>query len=89
MALGAQRDDVLRMVIRDGMFMVGSGMVVGIGGALVLTRFVRNLLFQVTLTDPTTYSVVAVILVAVTLAACYVPARRAMKVDPMVALRYE
>jgi putative ABC transport system permease protein len=89
LALGAQRDDVLRMVIRDGMFMVGTGVVAGIAGAFALTRLLRSLLFEITPTDPATYSVVTVILVAVALGACYIPARRAMRVDPMVALRYE
>ena len=89
MALGAQQGDMLRMVIRDGMFMAGTGMAVGIGGALALTRLLRSLLFQITPADPATYSAVTVILVVVALAACYIPARRAMRVDPMVALRYE
>jgi len=89
MALGAQRDDVLRMVIRDGMFMAGTGMAVGIGGALALTQLLRSLLFQITPTDPATYSAVTVILVTVALSACYIPTRRAMRVDPIVALRYE
>ncbi|MHB8502142.1 MAG: ABC transporter permease [Candidatus Acidiferrales bacterium] len=89
MALGAQRDDVLSRVIRDGMFMAGTGMAVGIGGALVLTQLLRSLLFQITPTDPPTYSAVTVILVTVALSACYIPARRAMRVDPMVALRHE
>jgi putative ABC transport system permease protein len=89
MALGAQRDDVLRMVIRDGMFMAGTGVVAGIAGALALTRLLRSLLFEMTPTDPATYATVIVILVTVALLACYIPARRAMKVDPMEALRYE
>ena len=89
MALGAQRKDVLRMVVCDGMFMAGTGTTVGIVGALALTRLLRSLLFQIAPTDPATYSVVIVILVAVALAACYIPARRAMRVDPMVTLRYE
>jgi putative ABC transport system permease protein len=89
MALGAQRDDVLRMVLRNGMFMAGTGIATGIGGALALMRLLRSLLFQITPTDPATYSAVAVILVAVALSACYIPTRRAMRVDPMVALRYE
>ena len=89
MALGAQREDVLRMVIRDGMFMAGIGTIVGIGGALALTQFLRSLLFQVRPTDAMTYSAVTFILIIVALAACYIPARRATRVDPMVALRYE
>src|SRR6185437_12649409 len=89
MALGAQREDVLRMVIRDGMFMAGTGMIVGIGSALALTQLLRSLLFQVRPTDAMTYSAVTFILIVVVLLACWIPARRAMKVDPMVALRYE
>ena len=89
MALGAQQGDVLRMVIRDGVFMAGTGIAVGIGGALALTRPLRSLLFEITPTDPATYSAVTVMLVVVALAACYIPARRAMCVDPMVALRHE
>jgi len=80
---------VLRMVIRDGMFMAGAGVAVGIGGALVLTRLMRNLLFQITSTDPLTYSAVTLILVTVALLACCIPARRAMRVEPMAALRYQ
>lgn len=89
MALGSQRDDVLRMVIREGMLMAGTGMAVGIGGALALTRLLRSLLFQITPTDPATFSAVTVILAAVALLACYIPACRAMRVDPIVALKYE
>ena len=89
MALGAQRNDVLRMVIRDGMFMAGIGTAAGIGGALALTQLLRSLLFQITPTDPGIYSAVTIILVTVALSACYIPARRATRVDPVVALRYE
>ncbi len=89
MALGAERDDVLRLVIRDGMFMAGTGVVVGIGGALALTRLLRSLLFQITPADPATYSAVAVVLATVALMACWIPGRRAMRVDPNVALRHE
>jgi putative ABC transport system permease protein len=89
MALGAQRSDVLRMVIRNGMFMTAAGVAVGLVGALALTRLMRNLLFQITPTDPITYSAVTIILVIVALLACCIPARRAMRVDPMAALRYK
>ena len=89
MALGAQRGDVLRMVVRDGMFMAGAGMAAGIGGALALTRLIRNLLFQITPTDLGTYSAVTAILVAVALLACCIPGRRAMRVEPITALRCE
>jgi putative ABC transport system permease protein len=89
MALGAQHGDVLRIVIREGMLMAGIGIAVGIGGALALTRFLRSLLFEIRPTDPLTFVAVAILLALVALAACYIPARRAMRVDPMVALRYE
>lgn len=89
MALGAQRGNVLRMVIRNGMFTVGTGMVVGIGSALALTRLIRNLLFQIAPTDPLTYSAVVAILVTVALLACFIPARRAVRIEPMAALRYQ
>ena len=89
MALGAQRADVLHMVVRDGMFMAAVGVAVGIGGALTLTRLMRNLLFQITPTDTTTYLTVTGILITVALLACCIPARRAMRVEPMKALRYQ
>jgi putative ABC transport system permease protein len=89
MAIGAQRGDVLRIILRDGMLMAGAGMAVGIGGALALTRLMRSLLFQITTTDPVTYLAVTVILVTVALLACCIPARRAMRVDPIAALRYQ
>jgi putative ABC transport system permease protein len=88
-ALGAQRGDVLRMVIREGMLLAAVGIVTGVGGALALTRFLRSLLFEIKTTDPATFVGVSILLLLVALAACYIPARRAMRVDPMVALRYE
>jgi putative ABC transport system permease protein len=89
MALGAHGGDILRMVLREGMLLAGIGIVAGIGGALALTRFLQSLLFEITPTDPLTFIGVSLILTAVALVACSIPARRAAKVDPMVALRYE
>src|SRR6266852_995786 len=88
-ALGAQRRDVLRLVMRDGAKIALFGIASGIAGALALTRLMASLLFEVKPTDPATFAGVAILLALVALAACYVPARRAMHVDPMVALRYE
>jgi putative ABC transport system permease protein len=88
-ALGAQRRDVLRLVLGDGARLAGLGIAIGIGGAMALTRLMTSLLFEVTPTDPETFAVVAIVLAIVALAACYAPIRRALRVDPMVALRYE
>lgn len=89
MALGAQRADVLRMILRDGLNMALIGAALGIAAALGLTQLMASMLFGVKPTDPVTFVGVAIVLSAIALFACYLPARRAAKVDPMVALRYE
>ena len=89
MALGAQRGDILRMILGQGtkLALIGAG--IGIAGALAMTRLMSSQLFGVTATDPLTFLSVSALIVVVALLACYIPARRATKVDPMVALRYE
>ena len=89
LALGAHPRDVLWFVVRQGMQHVVVGIVLGITGALALTRLMASLLYSVSPTDPATFVVVSVLLGLVALIACYVPARRAMRVDPIVALRTE
>jgi predicted permease len=88
-ALGAQRRDVLRMVVKQGLALVVFGAVAGVIASIAVTRFLQSLLFGVRATDPWTFAAVCALLVFVGMLACYIPARRATRVDPMVALRYE
>ena len=89
MALGAQLKDVLTMILRSGMSLALLGISIGLVGAFFLTRLMSKLLFGVTPTDAATFVAVAGILFVVALLACYIPARRATKVEPLIALRYE
>jgi putative ABC transport system permease protein len=89
MSLGAQPTQVLRLVMGQGAKLALAGIAIGAAAALALTRLMRSLLFEVRPTDPLTFVAIAALLAAVALAACYIPARRAMRVDPMTALRYE
>jgi predicted permease len=88
-ALGAQRTSVLRMMLQEGARLALAGLTLGLAGALALSRLLSTLLFGVTPTDPATYGAVALLLIGVTLTAAYIPARRAARVDPMIALRCE
>ncbi|MGA7314507.1 MAG: FtsX-like permease family protein [Silvibacterium sp.] len=89
MAIGAQRSDVLRLVLGEGTRLAAFGVVIGIVVSFAITRLLSSLLFGISATDPFTFAGVAVLLSLVALAAAYIPARRAMRVDPVTALRYE
>jgi putative ABC transport system permease protein len=89
MALGAQKRDVLKLVVIKGMALAVIGTAIGLGASLVLTRLMRSLLFEVTPTDWPTFVTAPMVLLTVALLASYIPARRATKLDPLVALRYE
>lgn len=87
-ALGAQRGDILRLVVGQGLALALAGVTLGIGGALALTRVLKDLLFHVSATDPATFAGIAVLFILVALAASYFPAQRAARIDPMSALRF-
>ena len=89
MALGADKHRVIGMVLKDGLLLTGISLLIGIGSAFALTRLMSSLLFGVSPTDPMIFAIVSLTLSAIALFACYVPARRASKVDPIIALRYE
>jgi putative ABC transport system permease protein len=89
MALGAERRDVLKLVLKQGLKLISAGVTIGLIASLALTRLMKSLLFEVNAIDPLTFVIVALMLDIVALLACLVPARRATKVDPMVALRNE
>jgi ABC-type antimicrobial peptide transport system permease subunit len=88
-ALGAQSRNVLRLVLGDGLKMTVIGVAVGLLAAFGLTRLLTGMVYGVSTTDPATFAAIAVLLIVVALLACYLPARRATKVDPLTALRYE
>jgi putative ABC transport system permease protein len=88
-ALGAQRRDVIGLILRQGIKLVSLGIVIGLAGAWALTRVLTTLLFEVKPTDPLTFVAVPVLLIAVAILACWLPARQAASVDPLTALRYE
>jgi ABC-type antimicrobial peptide transport system permease subunit len=88
-ALGARRADVMRLIMRGGLTFTIAGCIAGLAGALALTRFLRALLFGVRPADPVSFALVTIVMIAIAAAACWLPARRAMRVDPAAALRVE
>jgi putative ABC transport system permease protein len=88
-ALGAPKASVLRLILRQGLMLVASGMALGMLAAIALTQVIRSFLWGITPTDPVTFAIVSAALTALALIACYVPARRALKIDPIIALRIE
>jgi ABC-type antimicrobial peptide transport system permease subunit len=87
--MGAQRTDILKIAFAEGAVLVGCGVLAGLLGSLALTRFLQSMLFDVKPSDPATFAAIAALLAAVTLFACFIPARRATRVDPLIALRHE
>jgi putative ABC transport system permease protein len=88
-ALGAEQRDILKLIVGQGMVLIAIGVGIGLALAFAATRVLKSLLFGISATDPLTFAVVVILLIAVALLACYLPARRATKVDPLEALRYE
>jgi len=89
MALGAEPFEVLRLVLGEGLSLTFIGVIIGLAGAVAVTRVLSLVLYGVSARDPLTFTAVVILLMVVTLAACWIPARRAMRVDPMIALRHE
>jgi putative ABC transport system permease protein len=89
LAMGAQRGDILKLAVGEGAILVAFGLFAGLLGSLALTRFLQTMLFNVKATDPITFAVISALLATVALGACFVPARRATRVDPLFALRHE
>ena len=89
MAIGAQRSDVLKLVVRQAMILAFAGVVIGLLAAWGLTRLIKSLLFNVSVTDPLTFAVISAVMFLIALLACLIPATRATRVDPLMALRYE
>jgi putative ABC transport system permease protein len=89
MALGAQSGKVLAMILRQGVTLAAYGLLIGLAFSFALSQFLKSLLFQVSAADPLTYAAMSLLMLGITIVACYIPARRASAVDPLVALRYE